>query len=76
MECNLDGSTGVGFNWIASTYSALYSVALSLLIDGGASSGALPQCVFGLSTISRVRTPPFAISDCRNHARLRGLPFN
>ena len=45
-------------------------------IDGGASSGVLPHCSFGLSPISRTSVPPPAISACVNHGLFRALPLS
>ena len=54
----------------------LYSSAISVDMEGGASSGALPHWGLGAGPISRVSVPPLAISLCRNHGLSSGRPFS
>src|SRR6266851_6704496 len=46
------------------------------VIEGGASSGRLPQAVFGWLPISNTSSPPAAISACANHGLSQGLPLS
>src|ERR1022692_2368888 len=44
-------------------------------MDGGAASGALPHCVFGVDPMVSSSFPPLAISACENQGLFHGLPF-
>src|SRR6185437_1273578 len=44
--------------------------------DGGRSSGAVPNCLFGVSPISKTSVPPFASSACVIQLFVHGLPFH
>ena len=61
---------------LGSAYCTKTCESVIRLIDGGALSGEVPHSRFGRSAISRISIPPFAISECQNHARLSGLPLS